>query len=400
MDIKGHLLYIIFIAKNHILPIFDSGWQTFQAPLYYIVSSILYNSLRILFSEQLSFYLLRIIPLFCGLFQIEICFRIIKTIYPTRNDLQAIGSLFGGFLAMNIYISQVLGNESFTMLWGGLCILFICKLLKEKQLRKQYILLIGVFAGMAVITKISALLFIIPTCIITIYTGFTKNESCLLRNYTKSILKSLVCLLIFLFGIFLTSGWYFIYNFIFYRKLLLFNNITWWQDPGYRTISQIFSFGNSLFYPIYSSIYSFTDGFYSTFWLDGNLSGTFSGPMLTLWNINFMIAGAWLSIIPTMLIVLGIFHSLYKVNIKDEKYNYTAMMFVAIYIAAIFYLFLLLPIYATVKASYACAIIPCFAILLVNGIKVFDKLYFVKILLWGILVCWAINNYLSFFVIK
>ena len=34
-----------------------------------------------------------------------------RTVFPGRNDLQIIGTAVGGFLPLNIYISQVVGNE-------------------------------------------------------------------------------------------------------------------------------------------------------------------------------------------------------------------------------------------------------------------------------------------------
>jgi len=50
--------------------------------------------------------LLRIIPMICGILQIEICYRTIKCIYPQRKDYLILGAVIGGFFPMNIYVSS------------------------------------------------------------------------------------------------------------------------------------------------------------------------------------------------------------------------------------------------------------------------------------------------------
>ena len=73
------------------------------------------------------------------------------------------------------------------------------------------------------------------------------------------------------------AGWYYLRNWIEMGRFFVggwdaMRDIVWWQDPGYRTFRQCYIFGESIFYPVFSSIYGFWDAIYSSFWADGYLS--------------------------------------------------------------------------------------------------------------------------------
>ena len=111
MDWTEHLKYIEYVASTWHVPLPSEGWQMFQPPLYYFISALLSIPSFHIFSWENIIMLLRIFPLFCGGLLIELCWRTLRYAFPGREDLQIVGTLVGGLLPMNLYISQFIGNE-------------------------------------------------------------------------------------------------------------------------------------------------------------------------------------------------------------------------------------------------------------------------------------------------
>ena len=69
------------------------------------------------------------------------------------------------------------------------------------------------------------------------------------------------------------------------------------------------------------------------------------------------------------------------------------------YLAAIFCVFLIAPIFSSVKASYAIGLIPCFALLAARGFSVLTTRRIFRAVLYGLFACWAVTVYAAYFVI-
>ena len=110
-DVNGHFEYILFILRNGSIPLATDGWAMFQSPLYHLISAPLYAVFTAMFSSVQVVEALRIVPLFCGAMQVQLCYLATREVFPDREDLQALGTLLGGLLPMNLYMSQNLGNE-------------------------------------------------------------------------------------------------------------------------------------------------------------------------------------------------------------------------------------------------------------------------------------------------
>ena len=83
----------------------------FQPPLYYLLAAAVYQSFLSLFSAETVIRILKLLSFLCGMVQVEICYRTLRNAYPGKESLQVIGTLLGGLLPMNLYLSQSLGNE-------------------------------------------------------------------------------------------------------------------------------------------------------------------------------------------------------------------------------------------------------------------------------------------------
>jgi 4-amino-4-deoxy-L-arabinose transferase-like glycosyltransferase len=396
-DAVFHYEYISYIVKNHRIPLASEGWQMFQPPLYYVISAF--------FSSVLSHFttsgntvnvLLRTIPLLCGVLQVEVTYRTIKNIFPNRKYLQILGIIVGGLLPMNIYISQFVGNEPLEGLLSAVTVMMSLRLLDSdySQIPKWYFPALGLVLGLALLAKATPVLLCPPLALFLVH-GMLQH-----RIRKPQIAFNLVLV----FGIaFAVCGWYYLRNWVEFGKPFvggwdLVRNIAWWQDPGYRTIYDFLTFGTSLEYPIYSGINGFWDSIYSTFWMDGYLSSIITFEVRPPWNYGPMISGALLSVVLSAGILLGILKT-----VLLEKYENKGKLFavtcIGIYVAALLYMYLTLPIYATAKATYTIGIIPCYVIVCVNGLGLIMRNTVMAALVNAIIACWGVVVYSSYFVI-
>ncbi|HUL01349.1 MAG TPA: glycosyltransferase family 39 protein [Nitrospirota bacterium] len=396
-DAPDHYKYISYIVKNHRIPLASEGWQTFQPPLYYLISAGFYSVLSCFTNNESTLNtLMRIIPLLCCLLQVEVVYRTMKSLFSDRNDLQILGTIVGGLLPMNIYISQYVGNEPLAGILSAVTVFMSLKLLQKDSslMPKWYLYVLGLVLGLAMLAKATPVLLCPPLALFLFYSMRQRQ----LRN------RKIAVNLLLVFGIaFAVCGWYYFRNWLVFGKPFLggwdlTGDLAWWQDPGYRTIYDFFRFGASLHYPIYSGINGFWDSIYSTFWIDGYLSSITSFAICPPWNYSLMVLGALLSILPSVGIILGILRTL-LVEKYVSKGKLFAVICIGMYFSALLFIYLTLPIYSTAKATYTIGIIPCYAIACVNGLDLIMRNKLIVALVNSSIVCWAVAAYSSFFVV-
>ena len=396
MDLHQHVAYILSVAETHRIPLPGEGVQMFESPFFYMLSAALYKMLAHLFSIATALRGLRVIPIICGLIQIEICYRASRTVFPARKDLQATATLIGGFFPMNIYMSQVIGTESLAGVLSATVVLLLLRFRHDSSPpQKDAYILLGLLWGLAVLTKVTAVLLLAPMIFFSVYRMSNKNFS----GY--AVIKKITLLI----GIALVvSGWYYLRNWMAVGKFFIggwdpARGMLWWQDPGYRSLSQFFRFGESLFYPFYAGVTGFWDALYSTLWMDGQLSGIARFDRVPPWNYDYMLAGVWLSLLPTAALILGLFKAVRRPVRALEDGTLLAASCLVIYMTAILYLFLTVPIYSIVKGTYTLGVIPCYAVLGASGFEMLTRRRPAKTLGFGILLCWAFSSYAAYFVI-
>jgi 4-amino-4-deoxy-L-arabinose transferase-like glycosyltransferase len=394
-DAVHHYKYISYIAKNGTIPLATEGWQMFQSPLYYLLSAGLVRLLSLSLPMQTLSYALRIIPLLSGALQVQTAYLAVRYVFPDRKDLQVMGTVVGGLLPMNLYISQVVGNEPLAgILSAAAIVLALGILTRDGPLQKKRIVLLGIVAGLACLTKVTAVLLIPALSLALVYVMSKKEEP------AQSIVAGLG---IFLGAVVVVSGWYYLRNWIelgrpFVGGWDISRGITWWQEPGYRTARDFLSFGTSLFHPLFSALNGFWDSIYSTFWLDGLNSSVVTYESGPPWNYPFMISGALLSLLPATGILLGFITTLRKPGAAHPG-QVLSVFCIAVYVSALLYLYVLVPIYSTAKATYTVGLVPCYAVMCAAGLGYLTKNRYVRAAVYGLLVCWAVSVYSSYFVI-
>jgi hypothetical protein len=162
------------------------------------------------------------------------------------------------------------------------------------------------------------------------------------------------------------SGWYFVRNAIEIGRPivgnwnLVYNEVGWYQQPGYHTPSYYLRFGDVLTYPYFAGFHSFWDGMYSTFWGDGLVAGVLKlSHRHGLWSYDHMSMAYVLALPATGIVLAGI--GAFCFSRESEARRRVALAFLGVcilaYGLAVLVMTLRLPFYAQAKSSYALSVV-------------------------------------------
>jgi len=377
-DAYEHADYVAALARTRSLPAPGDGWQTFQAPLYYALCAPLLETARLLGREVAPF--LRLPNLLSGFALGWTCRRFVATVRPGRADLALAAGLFGWFWPASLYVAQAPGNEP---LAGALAALLLVECARAGAASSapspRRAAGLGALCGAAFLAKTTAVLAVVPAAL-------------LLMPAARRARRPGFSGAAFAAAAFAVGGWWYARNWFLYGAPFVggwdpARGIRWWQDPGYRTAGDFLRFGAALARPFYAGLNGFWDALYSTFWCDGWQSGAPSlewlPPRPPLWQA----AGAWWGLIPTALIALGARRAL----ARRDAASGAALAGIFLGVLALARLFLAVPIYSTVKATYLLGLAPLFALLLADGLDALDGLP--RAAAWAATCAWAAAAY-------
>ena len=202
-DVLGHLDYVKFLEENGRIPLASDGWQMFQSPLYYLLNLPAYWLLADRLEPEAVVRALRLIPLVCGLLQIEMAYRMSRVVFPDRAALQCVAVVVGGMMPMSISMSQSLGNEPLAGLLTSITLLRFLSLLKSDKVIRGDVIMLGIVWGLAMLTKVTPVLL-----------GPVLLLGVLIRSLQAgvSIRSALGYGLVFLMTAFVVCGWYYLRN--------------------------------------------------------------------------------------------------------------------------------------------------------------------------------------------
>jgi hypothetical protein len=416
-DITGHTEYVAYVAEHHRIPLATEGWSMFQAPLFYVLSGMLVGAFKSMMSPEAVGRIVRLIPLACGLAQIEIAYRVLRRLWPERDDLQAAGTLVCAFIPMNLYMSQYAGNEPLAACFVALLLLLGLRYVQDGERRRSVraLLVMGFVLGLALLTKFTAVLMIAPLAILIFATG------CAPRSFRRPglaegggatgggaaiyALVSMAKTFAIVLGVaVLVCGWYYLRNWIelgrpFFGGWESSRGIDWWQDPGNRTWRQFCSFGEAMVYPVCSSVVSFWDGVYSSLWADSYMSSMITPAGIPPWNRSFLLGGVWLALIPSGVMLTGLGVILRRPVRAAKQGPLFLVCALGVYFAAMLYGFLTVPYYCVVKASYTLGLLPCYGALIASGVDILGRGRLGRATVYSGVATWAVVAYLAYFVI-
>ncbi len=395
-DVEAHWEYVDYLTQHGRIPLANEGWQMFQSPLYYMLTAGLHAMLSLVVASETAAWSTRLIPLSCGVLQVEVCYRALRQVFPKRDDLQCLGLVLGSLIPMNLFMNQAFGNEPLNSLLSAAVVALGFKFLNEPSSAHsaRWQVALGVLLGFALLSKVTPLLLVPPSLGLLAYVlyrdGIAKGGIA-----AACFRTSASCVLI--------AGWYYARNWLYLGKPFVggwdpSREIAWWQTPGYRTLRQFTTFGESLEYPVYASYKGFWDGVYASFWLDGNLSSVVSYEFRPPWNYDFMLAGAWLAILPTLAILLGGGSTVRRAADTTRDCLVFAVVCVAIYFAALLDMNLNVPFYSHERAMVTLGLIPCYGALGAAGLDLLTRHRLTRAVIYGLFGSWGVFAYLSFFV--
>jgi hypothetical protein len=391
-DYYGHTDYVAFILNRGSLPLPRDGLQMFQSPLYYMLSAVVVKSLMLFTSPESAFRWLVLINLACGLAQIEICWRALKHVFPDRPLAQSLGMLFGGLLPMNVYFSHYVGNQALEGLFTALALMLTMKHLAATEWANgKQLTLVGVVVGLALLAKVNA---IVPAALIV--------TVLMIRSVIDQRSAWLTCEDLFFLTapILAVAGWYYFRNWLNFGRPFLGGwgadaAFKWWQDRGFNTPSDLYTFGTGITHPVYAAFGSLWDGFYSSMWLDAHLGGS-DFETRPRWNDNFLVSSALIGIVPTAGLLAGL-----ALPFARRREAHPALLFASVATVALLGAYIAFnlrnPCFASGKAFYVIGGLPCLAVMAGAGLEALAKPRWLRPLVIVAVTCvplWSLGSYL------
>ena len=374
------------VDHNGRLPPPDAGLQFFQAPLYYWLPAALWKGLAAcgVAATRLP-YLIRLVPLGCGAGLAELSYRAARHAFPGRPGLHAVGVVVGGLVPVNLYMGLSVSNEPLAgLLGGGVAVVGIRLLSRPADPhRPRWLVGAGAMLGLAILAKVSMALWAVPLAVaVVVSRSRTPGRSPWRGVLAVWATAAAVC------GPYLTRTWR-----VTGRPVIAHGTLgghPWWQDPGFRTPRQLLTFGPGLTRVVYGGVDSVWDSLYSTVWANGFLTGMVDTEHQLPWHLDAMAAGLWLAIVPMALLAIG------AVAGRPRGGRAFPAAAIAVFVAAVLWVYLTLPIYSCGKGSYLLSTLPCAAVLAAAGA---DRLVVgrrSRAVLIGLLAAWAVPSYLTY----
>ncbi len=388
-DVLSHYAYVRYIAGHARLPPPDGGTQFFQTPLYYIVSAILWRGLTALGAAAGDLpYLIRLVPLACGAGLAELCYRTARHAFPRRPDLHAVAVVVGGGAPVNLYMSLLVGNEPMAACLGGSVALLGVRFLARPgdAANPRWQVAAGAVLGLAVMTKVSMGLWAVPLAA-AVATAVARHAGPRRAAGAVAVVAATTALICVPHVV---RTWRLVGAPVVSHTVL--RGTTWWQDPGYRTPRQLLTFGRGLTRVAYGGIDSVADSLYSTVWGNGFLSGMADPHHASPWHWDLMACGLWFGLLPTAAIATGALAG------RVRGGRWFPVLSIGLFVAALVWVYLTLPIYSCAKGSYLLSALPCAAVLTAAGLDRIMVGRRSRAAVVGLLACWGATSYLTYLV--
>ena len=292
-DENMHFEYIEFVAENKKLPVGGNFLsEFFQAPLYYITTSFILNSIRI-FTENLwvQVMLLRLISVFLSMITLYIIYKIASLIFANKSLVLGILS-FAAFLPSHLNVNSNVTNANLSQVFTTLIVYMLILNLSKTSFRNNAI--IGSLAGLALITRASSLPAVLTIPFAYSYKVFPKF---------KKAIKPVIIIAVIALAI---SSWVFIRNFMLYGDIFAYSAMQLSTPPDYMAKDLVFV----------AKLLIWT---FATFWATfGRINNLFIGGINTIPELSVFFVFYFILLIVTLGSAFGLI-ILYKKYKKNKK---------------------------------------------------------------------------------
>jgi tetratricopeptide (TPR) repeat protein len=394
-DARSHSNYIGYLQEHKALPLPSEGFEMLQPPLYYGISAITLSTLGLSVSDGAGVMVLRLLTMSFGLMHVVLIFLSLRLLFPGQIGRQMVGLVLAAFLPMNLYLSHYVTNETLAALLVSVSIYLCLRMLKTGTNSWASISALGFVIGAAALTKFTAVL-VVPFIVVAL-----ARQTFARREGVGTGLKKLGSML----GIaILVSGWHYVRLWKQTGRVVIggwdpASGSAWWQDDGYRVAAWFGRFGESMLHPLFSCTASFLDGIYSTMWGDGLSGGALGLAFRPPWNYNLMVAGYFLAVLPTVLILVGAAASAVKLVREGGSDRFVLLGLTFVVWVGLVYLNLRVPYYGSVKSFYGlCALVPLCFFGAVGWEVLTRERKPLQFALGVIMLVWAMNSYAALWI--
>jgi tetratricopeptide (TPR) repeat protein len=391
-DSQAHINYIKYIQDHRALPPPREGWETYQPPLYYVLSAVALSSCGLSVTDASGILVLRSFTMLFGIGHFTLVFLTLRLFFPTQPGRQLVGLGLASFLPMQLYMSHFVTNETLAATLVAATVYLAVRLLQtENPSVSQYVWL-GLSMGAAMLTKATGVL-LLPLLFLAMAIKLALQRLPLTIRLRNLGVTLGIC--------FAVCGWHYIRTGLqsgtpFFGMA---GSFAWWQDPGFHTAADYIRFGRSLVSPLFSSFAGFADGIYSTFWGDALCSGVADLDARTPWNYELMVSGYLLALLPTLMIVIGGIVAMCRFVSKPSLDWFILLGLAGAVVLALLLMTLDVASYAQIKAFYGLSALGPFCCFGAIGWDVLTRgRKALQLALATLLFVWASNSFASFWI--
>src|SRR5262249_54611931 len=242
-DSAKHLKYIDYLEKNQTLPLPTQGWEMYQPALYYLIAAGMLSLCRLSIDDPASVSVLRSLGAFCGIAQFVFVFLSLRLLLPLRTAL--IGLLMAACLPMHLYMAHYVTNENLAATLATVTIYICLRLIRSDTQNVWQFVLVGFALGAAMLAN-PTIILLLPIVVAAIVVKHFHARAPIALSLRDVSLLLVICLAV--------SGWHYGRIWLRYGTPLLGNcdvvsGFTWWQNPGYHTVTDYSRLGRSLIAP-------------------------------------------------------------------------------------------------------------------------------------------------------
>lgn len=364
-DGLDHLQYVRMITQERRIPLANEGWEMYQPPLYYLITSVLPNVKTVQYVGFLVWLG------FCIL-----SYAFIRNLFAERSYAY-IAIFLVASLPMVLYLTPMVSNEFFSgLLMSIVLTYYICTVDAEKASTLRSDVILGILLGLALLSKATSVVLAVSICVdVFVSQKFDLQKTVRRLRWVLSIA-------------FLISGWFYIRNLYYFGNPLpssvdFLPSTVFNQDPGYRDWRFFLDPSGFLKLDIsYAHHYSLWAGTYFSWFYDGH-NALLPVQEFSKAGIALVVASAPV----TLLAIRGVMKAWGKDGFHRILLMYPGLLFLA-YIAYNFKL----PYYSTVKAIFLTSTILPWVYFTIYGLHTLPKKWYVKwilcifITVYGVLV--------------
>jgi hypothetical protein len=396
-DAKAHLDYVRYLLEKRSLPLADQGWEMYQPPLYYVAAAAVLGGANLSVSDSGGALALRLLGLALGLINLALVGASLRLIFPVHSRRQVIGLVVAAFLPANLYLFQFPTNEALVITLSSAVLLIMLQNLRDEEpsFRRQGLL--GVLFGLALLAKVSAL-FLAPI----IFGVLALRVMCLPRDRRW---RGLLGIGLVAAMALLVCGWHYGRVWVRFGSPLIGNwdvsaGFLWWQDPGYHTLADYLRFGRALTSPLFAGFNGVWDGFYSTLWGDGLISGRSVLTLAPPWSYELMSLGYLMALGLTIATAFGVLLIFITWIRRPNLIDTILLGQTSVVLVALVYVTLLIPSYAQTKAIYALpgGLLPLSAFIALGLDQAIGRRRWLAGILLTVLGTWAFTAYAAFWI--